>query len=393
MANHLKSALLAVPILLASISAYAQLGSEYDIAAFCDPKAPRQTVIYVDDMVLVEDDLRFGEQILAKLRGNLMPSEPVSVVKISPATGDYGEVWRACYPDYTDADRRKLQDRGLLDTLIKSDPLKVLEKQQAFFLNQLGGAVTRIVKEGGRSASAVKVDPTEPPLKQIIRSLAHDEARFDRSRGALRVLIYSDMLENSDLGKATAGDRAAARKAARSFNLNFQNATVYAFGVGSTLPERGIDVQAAERFWDAFFASASAFQVAFSNELAISAAPPVASHHFEVTVSAPDGPRTGRMQLFVDRDGQLQDSFLTAGSDGRSYIRKGRLVCRSTDCTLTGEAPNNIILVGASASEVIKLTGSPETMKGTIGVPNATVLDDEGAETDAMFPLAVDAAY
>lgn len=378
MKGLIAAGVLAAPLILTSAAAQAFLGSEeYDITAFCDTHSPRQTIVYIDDTILIEGQKQWAERLYAKLMANLMPSEPVAVVRLSPDTGRADEVWNACYPDYTEAQKATLEC-GLFSKCWKD----VLESQQAVFGQQLGAALGKVWTEAARPPGQVAVDPAKVPGKQLFRALASDEARFDRTRGEIRAIVYSDMIENSDLGMALSSTADEAGTAAGRLGLNLQNAVVYAYGVGATLPRRGTATEGTKAFWESFFRSAAAQIAGFGTDLVVTTSTPVAEFNYEIEVATPDQPRVGRMHLFADRDGNLQDSYVLLGTRGRSLLTEGKLQCKGDDvCTLDAKAPGAVLTV--EGDEEIKLSGPLDALAGTIGVVGGKLPDG----TPAMFEM------
>ncbi len=69
--------------------------------SFCKQKTFRQTVVYVDDLSIVQGQTAWAVDLEDKLRATLMPGEHVTVVELAPKSGTSQEVWTACYPDYS----------------------------------------------------------------------------------------------------------------------------------------------------------------------------------------------------------------------------------------------------------------------------------------------------
>jgi len=366
------------PFVVAPGPAHAIFGSEeFNISGFCGVAAPRQTIVYIDDSILIEGQQQWAERLHAKLVANLMPSEPVAVVRLSPGAGRAEEIWKGCYPDYTDE-----QKAGMKGGLFTKHPLKVLESQQGVFRQQLGAALGKVLSEAARPAGQVLVDPEKPPRKQIIRAIAADEARFDRTRGDIRAIIYSDMIENSDLGAALHSSDQDARNAAIKLGLNLQNAVIYAFGVGESLSQRDAGVDKVKAFWDSFFRSAGAHMAGFGSDLVVTTGAPVAKVDYEIEVATPGEPRLGRIHLFVDRDGRLQDSYILLGTRGRSVLTEGTFLCKGGNiCRLDAKAPSAVLTM--EGNEEIRLSGPRDALKGTIGVVGGKLPDG----TAAVFPV------
>jgi len=370
------------PLVLAGGPAHAFLGisKEFNISTFCEVSAPRQTIVYVDDSILIEGQHQWAERLYAKLVANLMPSEPVAVVRLSPGTGRAEEVWKACYPDYTD--EQKAGMKGFFTNFFDKPPLKVLESQQGVFRQQLGVALGKVLSEASRPPAKVQIDPDRPPRKQLIRAIVADEARFDRTRGDIRVIIYSDMIENSDLGVAWRSSDQDAHNAASRLGLNLQNAVIYAYGVGASLSQRDSGIDNAKMFWDSFFRSAGAHLAGFGSDLVVTTGAPVAKADYEIEVATPGEPRIGRIHLFVDHEGRLQDSYILLGTRGRSLLTEGTFLCKGgSTCRLDAKAPSPVLTV--EGNEEIKLSGPRDALKGTIGVAGGKLPDG----TAAVFPI------
>src|ERR1700691_2999594 len=75
---------------------------------FCSQPSFRQTVVYIDDMMMVDGHTEWATKLADKLRSTLAPGERVTVVRLSPASGQSSELWSGCWPDYSDAKRGSL---------------------------------------------------------------------------------------------------------------------------------------------------------------------------------------------------------------------------------------------------------------------------------------------
>jgi hypothetical protein len=80
-------------------------GSEGLDAAWCEKPNPRQTVVYIDDMMMAEGRTDWASKLSTKLRATLAPGERVTVVRLSPRSGQSKEMWAGCWPGLTEADR------------------------------------------------------------------------------------------------------------------------------------------------------------------------------------------------------------------------------------------------------------------------------------------------
>lgn len=368
-------------LLTAPVSVWAIFGAdEFKIEKFCqiEPKSPRQTLIYVDEKTLVKGETQWAKDLLAKLSANLMPSEPVTLVKLATETGETQELWKGCYPDYTATEFAKIKHEN--GGFFGSDPVKQLKNQQAFFRKQLGDALGKLLNQSGRNRSEFQINVTQPPKRQIIRALSNDGARFDSTHGAIRAIIYSDMVENSDLGSSL---KLKAGSVTTNLALDFKNAVFYVYGAGSTLSEQGAITDGIKSYWEAFLNSAEGHLLGFGSNLIIAGSVPVnlQTYAVEIFINKDKDTRRGKMQFFIDRDGHLQDSFITVANNRQSILQEGAFACQEASCSLSAHAPTSVITAQGSAE--IKLTGPLDSLKGTIQIPNAKLPDGR----DALFDM------
>ena len=114
------------------------------IDQFCNVKSFRQTLIYIDDDIIEKGDTQWALQLINKVMINLMPSESVTLIKLSSELGSTEERWKACYPDITVAELEKRKDSiGFLEKLLTTDASKQLKEQKTVFKAQMTGALGR----------------------------------------------------------------------------------------------------------------------------------------------------------------------------------------------------------------------------------------------------------
>jgi hypothetical protein len=209
--------------------------------------------------------------------------------------------------------------------------------------------------------------------------LSNDGARFDSAHGAIRVLIYSDMVENSDLGSSL---KPKAESAAANLALDFKNAVFYVYGAGSTLSGQGAITDGIKSYWETLFNSAEGHLLGFGPNLIVASNVPLTLQTYTVEISINDKDvRRGKMQLFIDREGHLQDGFITVAIKRQSVLQEGSFTCQDASCTLSARAPTSVITAQGSAE--LKLTGTLDSLKGTIQIPDAKLPDGR----DAIFDM------
>src|SRR5271157_4778263 len=175
----------------------------------------RQTVVYIDDMMMSDGRTEWATKLATKLKATLAPGERVTVVRLSPASGQSNEVWSACWPGYTAAERQQLAAGTYI---FSRNPLTELDDQEKFFASGLSAALGRI-------------DPAHPPTKNILRALTSDEARFSQSQNTVRAIIFSDLAENSDLGSVFKPLPREREDIGRKLGTHLRRSVFYAYGL------------------------------------------------------------------------------------------------------------------------------------------------------------------
>ena len=367
--------LLVATMLMAPALARAQLfGLPKLDPAFCEQPTYRQTVVYVDDMMMVEGDTEWAQRLADKLRATLAPGEKVAVVQLSPARGESHELWTACWPAYSAASRAKLAQQTFI---FKRNPLDALNDQQKLFLRGLNDALAQIYIAARRPAERVRIMPESAPNKQILRALANDEGRFTGSTTTIRAIIYSDFAENGDLGSVF---QSAAEPVdfGRKLGFYLRRSVFYGFGLGADVVGSPGFSERARAFWTAALRSMAATVGDLNSDLNVANILPLHSATFPITLAFDSQQLDGRLSLLTDDDGNLVDSWLGI-SRLSSTLLTGSFVCigdtGSGGCKL--DAQTNSSLTTTNPSEQLQMSGSNESqLRGKLGLKgNGTLFD------------------
>lgn len=373
------SILLSSFLLLNSVESLALGGIEsLKIDQFCNVKSFRQTLIYIDDDIIEKDDTQWALQLINKVMINLMPSESVTLIKLSSELGSTEERWKACYPDITVAELEKRKDSiGFLEKLLTTDASKQLKEQKTVFKAQMTGALEKILIE--KSEQKLKNSTVK---KQIIRALENDIARFDNRNGAIRVIIYSDMLENSDLISSLNSSALEAKKLAEARKLNFQNAVFHIFGSGKSGSIKGL-----KSFWEEFIDGGAGNLADIGSELILTSKPPDSLKMYDVEIQiTKDDIRRGTLRLFIDNDSKLQESVVIIGTKQRSLLDDGEFLCQQVHCTLEAKARRPLVV--AEGKEEFKLTGTVDSLYGKLQIPSTQLSNGKNAVFDMTIKLS-----
>jgi hypothetical protein len=339
--------------------------SEYDISKFCDQKAARSTVVYIADNMLREGDTAWARQLDNTIQATAMPSERISVVRLATRNGTAQTVWTGCWPGYTESQAARIRADG--PYVFQKDPLKALETQRQVFRQQFVAALTEIFATHRRS-----LDAPSPGAENtlLIRAFADDKARYSEPTPAWRLLVFSNLIENSDqLGADESGGAEKARGLAATRAADLANASIYVFGAGGN----GEDPEAtdsAERFWHAYFDASGGLLRDYGKDLAVANKRPVRAFDLDVEATAAGRRLTGRLVLLPDQNGVLHDSYVHFAGQRAAAIT-GTFKCNGAGtCVLDAETDRPMLF--DKPSEELRLEGQIDELTGDLLVDGAT---------------------
>ena len=373
------AALLGLALWLApGIAQAALFGANGLDPAFCRQPQVRQTVVYIDDTLMIDGQTDWARRLDTKLRATLAPGERVTVVRLSPGggaseagSGQSSELWSGCWPGYAAAEQARLAAQTYL---FAQNPLAGIADQQKYFLHDFGAALTQVYLAAKRPADSVRNAAAAAPAKQIIRALASDEGRFAASQVTIRAIVYSDMAENSDLGSVFKPTAGAPSGLGQRLGTYLRGGVFYAFGVGSDISDDPGLPETARGFWRAAFGSLAAALAGMGADLNVPNILPVTARRYPVTLSLDGQTLEGRLALLAAQDGTLVDSWLGVTRLGIAML-DGSFRCAAVRPSCRLEAVTSMGIATSAASEQVSLSG-PEhgPLTGRLGVHAAAGL-------------------
>jgi hypothetical protein len=358
-------------LIIFSLPTKAQLFSSGGLdQSFCRTRAVRQTVVYIDDMIMVDGRTDWAQKLVGKLKASLSPGERTTVVRLSPADGRSTEIWSGCWPAFTS--EQKVEIAKHAPYIIQKNPLDGVAEQQGFFARDFVAAVSKIYFESKRPLNEVAYTPNKAPKKEIIRAIASDEGRFSNSQVTLRAVIYSDMVENSDLGSVLQPAPQTPINYAEKLGTHLRKSVFYAFGVGGDVNEGRSVQEAAKLYWTRALQSMSASVGGFGADLNVTNGIPVKSWLYSLTLKEGDQDLDGKASILTDADGNIVDSWLGFSRLDISGL-KGTFHCDEDTCTLDGTTTGHLITSDNDAEAVI-LRGKSDQLTGQIGVKGTKIM-------------------
>ena len=368
-------------------SSQATLIKTADLNKYCNyEKSQRQTIIYLDENAIGKNDRDWFRDIINKL--DYLPSEKLSIVQINDSSR-VEELFSSCYPKISEATYQKLlKNKGFLD----ADPKKVLADDQKLFKGRIFGAFSKVM-EASEHTTKPNFDPQSLPKKSIVEALYYDASRTELNNGLSRVIIYSDMLENSTAYSANKEPIPAAVATAERFPVSYSNADVYAYGVGTTT--KGADDRSLEVFWKNYFNLAGANLVSFQQQLPPKSKAVKSDVRSYKGVMDLDGRNIALSLRLSKKQGQtsgtLTSSFFAIKDD--LYPLKGTFTCKNNQCKINAElaftAPTETF--SFQKDDVLALSGSFDgKLKGFIGSEDDTITTETGDKFQYNVIFAAD---
>ena len=334
-------------------------------AAYCQQPTVRSTVVYIDDMLMADGQTEWATKLGTKLRATLTPGERVTVVRLSPGTGQSREYWSGCWPDYPAAKKAALAQETYI---LQQNPVDRIADQKKYFLRDFGAALTRIYLDAKRPPGEVRVAANNPSQKQILRALASDEGRFADSPSTIRAIVYSDMAENSDLGSVFQPPPADPPAYGQRLGSYLRRGVFYDYGMGEDVHGDPAFLETARVFWNAALRSMAATVMGLGADLNVPNTLPLHAYAWPVTLSFDGQQLDGRLSLLVGEDGNLVDSWLGISRLGSAAVG-GTFKCGAgTEAGCRLEAETSAGIATNAPSEHLSLKGSLKSLTGKLGV-------------------------
>ena len=370
--------LLALPVaVLLSSNAFADgLLRTTNLKAYCGQAGvQRQTVIYLDQGIIAKKDANWFRDIINKTK--FFAGERLQVVTIKDGGGVVEEAWDSCYPAFTPAEyaKRKKNDgfgsvfTGGVDDKLKGD-LKSFNK---WFKQALAHPLAKTRHDNTPSFSAGNF-----PQKKLVEALYYDSARMDLTNGVSRVIIFSDMVENSDLfSHKNFNPQQAADAAAKRFPTFFNHASVYAYGINYTNNQTELNGKL-ETFWKRYLLQSGAHVKNYSTQLVLPKKNQLfVAQSYTGKLKQSDGRMLATsLRVAFTPDRKLIHSVFTIGD---YYMPiSGDFFCSGQNCELKATV-TNANFKAFQKGDALTLAGSLEKLSGKVGAKDDSVIDEKGS--------------
>lgn len=343
----------------------------------------RETIIYLDKELLSRNELAWFGEINQVLQQTMTSAEPLELVVVDSKAGSvkaYGET--LCYPFLEKKYHERFRTSGI-KSLLTNDLIDELPELEKEFERDMQRQIMPAFDDVPDTLPIRGVDEMES--RHLLYALQSDASRFSGDLPK-RVLIYSDMVENSDVANFQAILDADNRDEMVELawesheklpRLDFQGAMVYVFGVGGSLDDPAA-IEPLSTFWRQIIYMANGHPVELSQELSVRPIRPANTYRYDVTTHFPSRELIGKMQLLTEEGGRITDSFISMGVKGRSsHFVDGRMICNENDvCQMEARLATAVAFEGEEA-ETLYMEGSRNSLDGHIGFRNDRLADSE----------------
>jgi hypothetical protein len=370
----MRSIIVLLALLLASTVEADGLIRTTDLKKYCDQEGVnRQTVIYLDQSVIAKKDPNWFKDILNKAK--FLPGERIQIVTIKDGSSTVEQAWDACYPAYTPKNYNNLKENDGFGSVFTGGVDDELTSDSKAFTTRLQQALAHPLQRT-RHEQAPKYK-NEFPRKKLVEAFYYDSKRLDLESGIARVIVFSDMIENSDLvnhGSFSPIEDAAS--VSDRFPVFLNHASFYIYGINYTNSDTALN-EKMEQFWRQYFIKSGAEIAHYGTQLVL----PRDDGMFEAIsykgkLTQSDGKRLATsMRLAYLPNGDLMHSWLAVGDDFMTL--SGNISCSGQNCELEAKIKESGFKY-FKPNDVVRLDGALGEMRGKIGARDDSVIDEKG---------------
>jgi len=346
------------------------------LKAYCDVPSPRQTIIYLDQSVIAKNDPDWYRDIQNKIK--FLPSERIHFAMITAQDSRIKEIWSVCHPSMSPEAYKKAKKN---QSIWKKGVDKALKDTQKFYNKYVLNALSAPL-----ATSPLTEKPSYNgnfPAKSLVEAIYYDSSRYNLSNGVTRVILFSDMVENSKLVSAQKltspeDSKILARKAAKRFPLDLKNTEFYVYGVGYTHKDSELD-RNLETFWRYWLNNSGAHLKSFHAQLNIANSDEIfEAVSFTGVMKQLDGSKAAaQLRIGYGVNGNLLNSWF--GIRDIRYPISGIYQCKGGKCNIDakiafGDEAANMF----QAKDALKLNGTRNMLSGTIGAVDDLTRTSDG---------------
>lgn len=344
---------------------------------FCENETTRQTLIYIDQSLVSASDSDWFRDIQQKI--TFIPSENISYRLIDMKNSRVKEIWSTCHPSLTS--EALVAERENDNIFSRGIDRKISDAASAF--TQYQNQALAFALSDNNQQQKPNYKTSDLPKKSIIEALYNDSSIYRLEGKITRVILFSDMVENSKVAAPsklgnTEVNYALARAAATRYPVNFNNAEFFVYGVGYTHNDSSLD-NSLRSFWEMWLNKANAKLSSFDHQLNIpDTGHTLKANSYRGTIIMTDGVKVAaRLRLVFSETGKLTNSWL--GVKDFHYPLEGDSICAKNSCQIRAkisfsDKEDMLLNVG----DVVLLEGL-KSLSGSVGSEDDLQLTSDGS--------------
>ncbi|GGN29201.1 MULTISPECIES: hypothetical protein [Marinomonas] len=334
----------------------------------------RQTVIYLDQNIIASKDPNWYKDILNKVK--YRPGEKIQFVNINNGGSTVELIWETCYPSFTQERLKQLKENEGFGSLFTGGVADNLSNDQKFFDKQVIKALSYPLQKT-RHETAPNFSSSSFPRKKLIEAFYYDSKRLNVDDIFSRVIIFSDMIENSELFKLDSfNPLEAAKSVAKRYPtfLNYSSFQIY--GINYTNSETKINENIRD-FWSQYFLLSGAYVEQYGAQLAVEENTidwSFYKYKGYVQVNGIKGASAFRM--IIGDDGKIRHGWLEIAD---MYLPvSGEVKCSGQNCIVDADILASSNQDAFRKKDVLKIEGTLKSLKGYVGGKDESVIDSQG---------------
>ncbi|WP_199609897.1 hypothetical protein [Flocculibacter collagenilyticus] len=334
----------------------------------------RQTIIYLDQGIIARKDPNWYKDILNKTK--FLPGERIQVVTIKSGGSTVEQAWDSCYPSYTKEKYQQLKKEEGFGSMFTGGVDENMKNDVKSFTKWFKQALAHPLQDTKHETPPSYASGNFPD-KKLVEALYYDAKRMDLENGISRVIIFSDMMEKSDLLDQQKFEPAKRAEAvAKRFPMFLNHASIYVYGINYTNQDTALN-EKMQRFWEQYLLTSGAHLEQYGTQLVLPRDNKVFdAHSYSGKLTQSDGKKLATsMRLAYSDKGELVHSWVTI-SDHYLPI-SGTLNCSGQNCTVLASIEASTF-DGFEKKDVLKLSGSMKALSGSIGARDDSVIDEQG---------------
>ena len=365
-----------IALLLISTNAFADgLLRTTNLDKYCQIEpGDRQTVIYLDQNIIATKDPNWYKDILNKVE--YRPGEKIQFVNVNDGGSTVELIWETCHPSFSSEKLKELKENEGFGSLFTGGVEDNLAVDKKFFKKQLIKALSYPLQKT-RHETPPSYSSRTFPKKKLVEALYYDSKRLDVDDVFSRVIIFSDMIENSELFDLNSFNPIKAASAVSKrypMLLNFSSFQIY--GINYTNSETKVNENIRD-FWNQYLLLSGAYVEQYGAQLAVEEDTQRWEFHKykgHINVNGIKGASAFRM--IIGDDGKIRHGWLEIAN---LYLPlSGEVKCSGQNCSIDAEVLSSSNKDAFRMKDVLKLKGTLKSLRGQVGGKDESVIDTQG---------------